>query len=187
MEEIEGRMREVLVQLELVSNGRTASFDVAGSSDPDWTPALGAGDAPHLHYAAWWNSARDDGERQQCLDAARRELLELRHSRGDRRAEESKVERDARIVEKFEGIEAHEVAIRVRCGLRDVWAARDAAGRDRDFGRKPREGPRLDTTDRRAEVERLDREGMSAAQIAFTLGVHYDTVRRDVGRKSTPA
>jgi IS30 family transposase len=66
-------------------------------------------------------------------------------------------------------------------------AAREADARDRDRGRRPRNGPRLSTAARRAEVERLVAEGMTAAQIAFTLGVHYDTVRRDLGRKTTPA
>lgn len=186
MDEIESRMREVLLQLELVTNGRTASFDVAGSSDPDWTPALSAHDAPHLHYAARWNAATTDEQRQRCLDDARRELLELRHSRGNRRAEESKADRDKRIVEHFEGIDAHEVAIRVRCGLRDVWHAREQAGRDIAKGRRPRNGHELTADARRVEVQRLDEEGLSARQIAFSLGVHYDTVRRDLGRKTTP-
>jgi hypothetical protein len=180
-------MREVLLQLELITNGRTASFEASGSSDPDWTPTLSPDDAPHLYYRARWNAAGDDPERQQrCLDEARRTLLELRHSRGDRRAQETKAERDKRIIDHFEGVDAHEVAIRMRCLLRDVWAARDAAGRDRDRGWRPRTGPRLKTEARRAEVERLAAGGMTAAQIAFTLGVHYDTVRRDLGRKTTP-
>lgn len=186
MDDTESRMREVLLQLALTSNGRTASFDVAGSSEPDWTPSLTFGDAPHEYYAAWWERCESDSERELCLDAARHELHEVRHSRGDRRVQESKSERDKRIVDGFEGIEAGEVAIRVRCGVRDVWSARDAAGRDRDFGRKPRAGPHLSTVDRRAEVDRLAAEGMSARQIAFALGVHYDTVRRDLGRKISP-
>lgn len=180
-------MRDVLLQLELVSNGRTASFDVSGSSDPDWAPSLGFGDAPHLFFAEWWARADDDAERERCLTAALRELRELRHSSGDRRVEESKAERDQRIIDNFEGIDAHEVAIRVRCGITDVWKARDDAGRDRDRGRLPRAGPKLDTPTRRAEVERLDAEGMSVAQIAFTLGVHYNTIRRDLGKMPMPS
>lgn len=181
MDQLQNRMREVLLQLSLLSNGRTSSFEASRSSDPDYTPTLSPGDAPQLYYARRWDAAVDDIERAAVLKAAQDCLEEERHSQSLSTGGETLAQRNARIVAQGEGWEARDVANHFKCGINDVWKARDAAGRDRDRGERPRE---LGDTDRRAEIERMAGRGMSARQIAFTLGVGYNTVRRDLGRNA---
>jgi hypothetical protein len=186
--ELEARMRAVLLAFALTSNGATASWDPAGSGDGSDIPALGYGDAPHLYWQARWNEA-DDDQRGQIVNDAEAALDELLHSRGDRAVYESKADRDRRIVEHGEGIAAREVAIWARCGVRDVWSARAAAGRDTEHGRRlpvavATNGagrPRSIDTD---AVARLTGNGLDAHQVADELGISYSSTLRALGRKS---
>src|SRR5687767_4713165 len=102
-------MRDVLLQLALLSNGRTSSFEASASSDGNPMPSLGPGDDPAGYYAARWERADDDQERAAVLAEAR-ERLEQERGHGERdRARvrvESKAERDARIVTEGAGWEA---------------------------------------------------------------------------------
>lgn len=182
MTDVDTRMRDVLLQLALTSNGRTASYDSSGGDALD-IPTLGAGDAPHLHYLQRWRQATTDTDRAAILEAAQATLRDILHSRGDRRREESKADRDARIVERGDGIHAREIAIWARCGIRDVWKAREAAGRDPEYGRPLRGPGELTAHQRQAEAARMAERGMSARQIALTLRVSTSTIRRDLGRK----
>jgi DNA-binding transcriptional ArsR family regulator len=184
VDELEIRMREVLLQLALTSNGRTSSYNSSGGSEHDYTPTLGAGDAPHLHFARLWNAASSDAQRAEIFDQAQATLRQVLHSSGDPGRTESKADRDTRIVEVGEALPAREVAYRFHCGIRDVWNARATAGRETEFGRKPRNGRELSPDARRGEVERLAGDGMSARQIAVALDLSYSTVRRDLGAKS---
>lgn len=179
------RMRDVLLQLALTSNGRTASWDASGSSEADYTPALGVGDAPELYFAAEWDAADSDARREQLLEQASGVLKDIRQSSGDPTRVESRADRDARIVEHGEGLPAREVANTFRCGITDVWRAREEDGRETDYGRRPRNGHELSTDERQAEVERLaGEEGMRARQIANALGLSYSTVLRALQRKA---
>jgi ATP/maltotriose-dependent transcriptional regulator MalT len=185
LEEVERRMREVLLALAMTSNGRTASFNSSGGSEPDYTPTLGRGDAPHLFFAAAWDAAEgDDARRRRLLQDAQETLKHLLRSSGDPGRVESKADRDARIVEHGEGVAARDVATRFRCGIRDVWNARHEAGRDIELGRRPRNGRELPADARRAEVHRLAADGVSARQIAVSLQLSESTVRRDLGTKA---
>lgn len=183
VDELEIRMREVLLQLALTSNGRTASYNSSGGSEADYTPTLAAGDAPALHFAALWDRAETPERRALILDQARDMLRHVLHSSGDPTRSESKADRDARIVALGEGLPARDVANSFKCGITDVWNARSAAGRETDFGRKPRNGRALSPDERQAEVQRLASGGMRARQIAVALDLSYSTVRRDLGAK----
>jgi hypothetical protein len=143
VDELEIRMREVLLQLALTSNGRTSSFNSSGGSQHDYTPTLGAGDAPHLHFAKLWDAAQDDGRRRTILRDAKDVLKTLRQSRGDRTRVESEKELFTRIVNRGEGIGAQELATRMRCGVTLVRKARAEEGRETEYGRAPRNGHEL--------------------------------------------
>jgi hypothetical protein len=132
-------MREVLLQLALTSNGRTASYDSSGGGQADHTPSLGFGDAPALHFARLWDEADDDDARARVLEQAQEALQHVRKSSGDPTRVESKAQRDARIIEQGQGIEARDVAVWARCGVTDVRKAREAASRDPDYGRPIRD------------------------------------------------
>lgn len=185
MDELEIRMREVLLQLAMVSNGRTASWAPSGGGESDAIPTLGQDDAPHLHFARRWDAARDQPERERILQQAQERLKHERRSSGDRTKVESKAERDARIVDRCEGLTAQEAAIWARCGVTDVRKAREAAGRETEKGYRPRNGHELDPEARQAEIRRLaDDEHMPARQIAQHLELSYSTVLRELGTKT---
>jgi len=133
-------MRVLLTQLELISNGSIARMDGnsgGGSARhyADVIPVLGRHDAPHLYWRERWARATDDTEREQILAAAEHELRQTRHSSADRTLAETREQRDRRIVAEGEGWSARDVATHFRCGIRDVWAARRAAGRDEENGK----------------------------------------------------
>lgn len=182
---VDRRFREVLLQLALCSNGRTTSWSPtnASTSAAGQTPRLGRSDAPELELARAYDRATSDVERQALLDEAIATLDSIRHAPATAVAGETKAERDARIVEHGEGLPASEVAIAMRCGVRDVWTARAANGRDPEFGRPCLNGGSLTKRERQARVLELTAEGMTARNVARVLGVHYDTVRRDLGRR----
>lgn len=183
-DELETRMRDVLLQLALTSNGRTSAYDSSGGGTPDYVLVddkgrgkLGAGDAPHLHYAAEWDAASDDETRAQVLDAAKDTLEHIRRSHADPKAAETKQERDARIVEKGRGWPAREVANHVRCGVTDVHKARAAAGLDIEYGEKRVNGRALTRDERNAEILRLHRLGMNPFQISTAMNIPRSSVR----------
>lgn len=192
MEELETRMRNVLLQLELTSNGRTAAYDSSGGGTPDYVLVddngrgrLDPADAPHLRYAKQWDDAEDDEGRRQVLARARDELEHIRRSHADPQAVESKQDRDRRIITDGRGFPAHEVAISIRCGITDVHKARAGAGLDLEYGEARVNGRALTRAQRDAEIVVLRRRGMNPFQIASKLGIARSTVR-DVLDRATP-
>jgi transposase len=97
---------------------------------------------------------------------------------------ESEEELHARIVDVGEGWEARAVADHFRCSIRIVQKARGAAGRELDYGKRPRPGGELARDERDAEIERLAHdEDMSGLQVARALSISYSTVLRVLGTK----
>lgn len=188
---LQTRMRDVLLQLALTSNGRTVSYDASATGTIDWTLVddqgrgkLGIDDAPHLTFAKLWDRAQDDQQRQAVLKDATDVLAKIRRSSGDPSKEETLQDRDQRIVTNGEGLPAREVAVWARCGVRDVQRARRADGRDTELGHRTRDSHDLNSEQRTAEITRLSIEhNMNARQIAHSLGVSYSTVLRSLGRK----
>jgi hypothetical protein len=204
LDELERRMRGVLLQLALTSNAAIASRDANSGGGSvrhysDSMPHLGHGDAPQLHYASLWERACEDERRAELVDDwqpqhsradvvrwAENALEHIRHSSGgaiDPEEVETREERDRRIVEFGEDLPALEVARMARCGVRDVHAARRAAGRDEERGRQLNGAGTLTAGARQARVHELEREGLNAAQIARALSVPRITVLRDLGRR----
>lgn len=182
-DDVDRSMREVLVELALTSNGATASFEASTSGGyyEDTVPELGFHDAPHLHYARKYDEAETNADRLHVLGQARDELKAIRRSSGDPSREESRAERNARIVEHGAGVLARDVAVWARCGIRDVWAARREAGRDEEWGRETSNGH--DLADLKAEIKRRADGGSPARQIAMQLRISYSTVLRALDRK----
>ncbi len=182
-------MRDVLLQLAMTSNGRTVSYDSSGGGTPDYVlvddrgrAKLAHGDAPQLAYAAAWDRARDDVERAAVLKAAHDELQSILKSRGNPLVVESKEDRDRRIVQEGEGWPARDVANSFHCGIRDVWGAREAAGRDVEYGQLRRNGRALTRAELNAEVRRMAGRGMSEQAIADALNIVRGSVRYILAR-----
>jgi hypothetical protein len=180
--------------------GRAGDTDAAGSpgaGTPDYVLVddkgrgkLGRGDAPHLHYRSEWDAAGDLAVRHEVLKAAQAELEHIRRSHADRGAGESRQDRDRRIVNEGDGWPAREVANSFRCGITDVHKARAAAGRDIEYGRRPRNGRELSRAELNAEILRLHRQGLSQDSIANALNIVRNSVRYVLARpgpKTQPA
>jgi hypothetical protein len=179
MDALESQMRAVLLELELTSSGRTASYNSAGGGDSSGLPPLGQV-APHDYWRRRWDAAVDD-ERAATLKGARDELNQIRHATAPRKlVPESRGELHERIVRDGEGFPVKEVAASLRCLTRTVVAARLEAGREPKYGRTVKQPATAD--ERVAEVRRLAAEGVTPAQIGVVLSVGYKTVRRDLGR-----
>ena len=186
MDDLDQKMRRVLLGLALTSNGRTASYNPSGGGGDHQPPLeLRPGDAPHDDFLDLYARAADDRQREEVLHDAEAQLRAIRVARGPKAgAWETQAQRDARIVEQGEGWPALEVARAIHCGINDVRRARARAGRDTEFGRLPRNGRALDEPDRRADVLRMASEGSTERQIAFALGLERTMVRRILGRKA---
>lgn len=181
------------LQLALLPNGAVAQMDAHGSGGyySDRIPTHGEPRGPlalmddryipHLRWAARWEEARDDDERERVIELAARELSHARKSRGGKPTHaETRAERNRRIVEFGEGMKDKEVAIAARCGLRDVHAARRDAGREEQWGRRFAPATGLSASERRVRVAAAAASGLNAKQISRALGVPYITVRRDL-------
>jgi hypothetical protein len=186
LDELETSMRDVLVRLALTSNGRTVSYDSSGGGEPDYVLVddrgrgkLDRGDAPHLYYAALWHGAgADAGRRAEVLELAKDELDSILKSRANRHlAGESKSDRDRRIVEEGEGFPARDVANAIRCGIKDVWRAREAACRDVEWGQRRRDGNSLTRLELKSEIWRMHAMKMNDRQIAAALNIARGSVR----------
>ena len=194
-QELEARMRAALLALSLTSNGRTTSYNPSGSGGtPDYALVddrgrgrLAVGDAPQLEYAARWNRADDDDERQAIVEDAELELERITKAPPAPPTSWETAEQLAqRIVREGAGFSRRDVAIAMRTSARTVAAARAAAGVDPDLGQpiaRP-EDQHLSGDRRQRRVRELDARAVSAAGIARALGVSRSTVLRDLGRKA---
>lgn len=183
-DETDRKMRQVLVQLELTSNGGTLNYEGSSSGGHDQpVPSLGQHDAPHLHYADLYRRALSPPGRALVLQMAADELDRIRRSRGDPSREETRDERDARIIANGEGYSVDEVAVWARCSKQAVRVARRDAGREEETGKKPINGHELGAGLVDEIRRRVDR-GTPARQVAKALSLSYSTVLRALGRKA---
>jgi hypothetical protein len=190
MDELEIRMRDVLLQLAMTSNGRTTTLDSSGVGTADYVlvddsgrAKLARGDAPHLTFAELWDLADDDHGREQVLKRAKDELDHIRKSHADPTKIETKDQLSTRIVREGAGFPAKDVAIAMRTGVTVVWKARQAVGRDIEFGELLRGGRELSLEEQKIEVIRLKRTGLSQRQIALRLNITHASVRYVLARQ----
>jgi hypothetical protein len=127
--DLEREMRRVLMDLEMTSNGVTASLDGNGGGAPGSAPPKsGDWDPPHLRYRRKWNTAGNDGERRRVLERARDELDSIRVSRAGE-GSETEAERTRRMLREGEGFTAREVAVRFATTEAAVRRTRERHGR----------------------------------------------------------
>jgi hypothetical protein len=183
------RIRQILAQLEVTSNGTIYSYSVIGSKGAfeSGAPTTGDSQPPHVYWAAEYNRCASDFERGKVIGKATTALEELTHRLAPRIEGEAVEQRNRRIIRDYAGWTAQEVATHFRCGVREVWRVRDEDGRDKDYG-KPREAAsktaRLAAEERRRRVVELKQAhpGMTARQIAMHVGADHKTVQADLKR-----
>lgn len=191
--ELDRQMRDVLAQIETCSHVPAAGWGPKGRSrSSDEHPGGGRppGDTGHTRFAhaygppfseatnAYWQ-ARTDEDRQRVLDEARAELAHIRgQTERPRVAGETSEQRNRRIVTEGEGFTVREVAIRFRCGERDVRRARTEADREPELGHE------IESPDRH-RVRELHGKGRTIASLTIQFGVSRSTVERWIGRRKS--
>lgn len=80
---IEHAMRQVLLELELISHGKTATIDpnAVHSTNDTHKPPSGEPQPPHLHYQHRWNNSRTHRSRQIVLQDAQDELDAIKRAK----------------------------------------------------------------------------------------------------------
>lgn len=186
--DLDSRIRSVLVQLMMTSNGSTAKMDgnsrgghYADSLLVGW---LGPLDAPHQRYLELYMRETTDDGRAAIVALAEEELDRIRFSRGHAGVAETLDELFDRVVALGEGWEAKDVAIALRTTASIVRRARRERGRDQDKGKPVEDSSGLGRHERRERVSKLKQLGRSDREIAHALGIPYSTVRRDLGKKA---
>jgi hypothetical protein len=179
-ERLDQAMREVLLQLAVCSHVAAANPQGASRSSDE---ALGGrrppGDHGAGHYADRYDACASDHGRARVLQEARAELEHLRKRRAPVAVGETADQLAARIVNDGAGWSLDDIAHHFRCTKTFAVRARRAAGLDTEFGQPP--APVADVTERRARVRHMRHvEGRSVVQIALVLGVHRNTVHRDL-------
>lgn len=183
-------MRTLLMRLALTSEGSTATMDAdrGGGSARHYGSSMLAGTLrggqPHKHYQRLYNAARTRAEKEIVRDDAQRELDAITNSPPPSTTFETLEEKRAWIVEHCEGLTTQQAAIRAYTGVSTVYSARVAAGREPDRGREPNKIRYESAAERRKLVRQLADDDMSARSIATFLGLSYNTVRRDLGKRA---
>lgn len=79
MRPLDMEMRQVLLDLEMLGEGRTQTFDGRVTGSNDRSPILRLSERPaHEHFARQWSLARTDREREKVVEAAREALRSAR-------------------------------------------------------------------------------------------------------------
>jgi hypothetical protein len=192
--DLDGRMRAVLIQLAMTSNGNTAKMDgnTGGGSVRHYADALldgwlGPEDAPQLHFFDLYIRETTDEGRLAVVESAEERLDRIRYSRAHAGEEDSESLEDLydRIVAVGDGWEPNDVANALRITPSLVRRARRERGRDQEKGKPVADGTGLDREERRKRVLHLKQVvGRNDREIARALGIPYSTVRRDLGKKT---
>jgi hypothetical protein len=164
-DDADSRMRRVLTQLALTSNGRTSRLDgnSGGGSSRHHSDALLVGwldplDAPQHRYVALYMRGRRPTPSARRSSTSADELDRIRISRGHAGVAETLEELYDRIVAVGEGWPARDVANSVRTSVAIVRRARKERGRDQENGqacrRLQRARPRGTTAPRPTPQER---------------------------------
>lgn len=189
MNDLERQFRKVLIGLELVSHGATASvgYSTGGKSDEIVLPEGCAG-AEHLHWRWAWNAAKTDDGRQAVLRAAKGELERLTGHSAEVKSKqrqstgETHGELCDRIVKEGEGYTTNEAAVHFRCLERTVRQARKNGERDPDRGYETATSRSRVDEKASARARDLRSQGISERNIAMITGLHKTQVRRALGK-----
>lgn len=186
--DLDSRMRTALLALMLTSNGAVARMDANSSGGhhghvilDGWLDPL---DAPHQRYLDLYNREPTEQGRAAILALAEEELDRIRHSRGHAGVAETLEDLFDRVVAAGEGWPAKDVAVSLRTSVAVVRRARRERGRDQETGKPVEDSSGLGRQQRQERVRQLAALGRTSREIAHSLGVPYNTVRRDLGKKA---
>lgn len=168
--------RQILAELELLSHGKTQTWNkTAHGTDRDPKPQ-GESRPPHIEYRDRYERAKGDLERDHIRSEARKTLNEWKGTTATR-ARQAKQEpehlRRQEILKKGEGWDASDVARVYRTSVREIIDIRDAANRDPSTGK-----PIPAEEDATEQAQRLKDGGLTVRQISAYQQVPKSTVQR---------
>lgn len=199
-DEIDREFAQTLAEMTLLSYGPVSRFDKSGgrsSEHPGGRRPQGDSNPLHHEYAKRYARARETDEeteqregastrraRRRVLDEAREALESVLRRPESAYTEETAEQRDQRMIDDYAGWPAKDVALKMHCTPTHVRKIRMNRALDPDTGQEREEVPSMTAAERAEKARRMKDQGMSAKRIALVLGVHYDTVRRDLGKKA---
>lgn len=176
---LEREIRQVLIDLELISHGSISAYNSSGGGHGENEHAIPPGEnrPPHLYWRECFSDTNDETHRRTLLKAAQAELSTLR--RRPKPTTEAQIMSDKEIMEERilregSGWTASEVARTFRCSIGFVRKTRLHNARDTETG-----AALLDLTmsDRQVMVLRLASvEKLSQKQIAERMGISQQRV-----------
>jgi hypothetical protein len=166
---IEAEFRQVLAELELLSHGRTQSFNSSGRGKSTAVLPFGESAPAHLHWRLEWE--RDPSRR--TLEAARAELEAWRVRQAPAETDGSTWE--DWVIRDGEGYAVAQVAQKFTIAEARVRRIRLKYGRDSEYGMAETEVPRDDSRER---ILNLAARGCTLRQIEMQTGKNRETVRR---------
>jgi hypothetical protein len=203
MTELEARIRQILARLELLSEARASSLATKISSggadtrpppgvreDPSQVPSRVH--SPLIVYYRWaFDNARDDEHRWLlCYLAERdhrnhvkplsRDRTALFPSRGGSTEDENALVRE--VLDRFEGMDAQEVAVLGDFRVGWVRTIRERAGRRAEDGTERPTWFRMSEEEKLAAVAEAYAEGAGNQRVASALGVSRRTIARYVAK-----
>lgn len=164
--------RQVLAELELLSHGKTASYNSSGAGETTAVLPHGELKPPHDYWRDRYHAAGKH-ERPGILEHAQRELEIWKKRQAP--AEDSWNERDA-ILTDGEGFEASVVARRFGRSTTYVMKLRTKDDREAEFGLPTQFARAKDNSAER--VQNLASRGCTLNQIAMQTGLHKTQVQR---------
>jgi hypothetical protein len=169
-------MRQLLISLEMTSNGTTAKWNPAGGQDDAEGPPGGI-NPPHLLFHWRYTCCWGDTGRAAVLKEAATELDRIRGTYDRKPATpETLSQRNQRMLEEGAGWEPRVVARNFRCAERDVIKARLCAGLTADYGTAP--DPEPEPIDQLDKARQMRRRGMSFRAIEQVTRVSKSTLER---------
>lgn len=184
MRRLPSTVRQVLVDLEMLSHGSTQAWNPTGRSTGEHVLPHGELRPPHVTFRLLYLEADTAEARALVVKAAQDELKHHRGHEVDRShvVAETREEEDERILKDGEGFTPAEVALRFKCTVTRVRSVRRDHERTIEYGR-PLDEPtkdRLSRSERRARAVAYKEQGMTLTQISQLLGCDKATVSRDL-------
>lgn len=174
------RMRNILHQLELTSNGTTQAFNPARTGHPESRPPAGTTDHPAERWLHEWQHAIHHGRPlQPIIDAAQHELDHTRRRTTPRTQGETRQQLLERVATSHPGWNARDVALHHKLTVRAVHQARITHGRDPHTG-DPLPHHQPASTERQHRARELHAQGLTLRQIAQLLNCDPSTIHRDL-------
>jgi hypothetical protein len=178
---------DILRRLERLSWGSTTAWNASTARGKPGSRALTFGHdlPPHEHYRREYERKKTDAGRDIVITDARRELYTWMKRPGGIKYREPAWNTVADEIRKEgRGDLPEVVALAKRVTPSMVRKARNEEGLNPETGLEmaPLSGCEMPAEERRATVIQMVGKGLSAKAVALRLGVHYNTVRRDLAR-----